>query len=186
MFNKSSDLTAEQYFKLRCRLSKQFITSCIIFFILSIFIVLYLFLSNNGLLLRFNIAWYGAAAVFFTCLNLVFSMPKAILGKGRRGIQFHSQWLSMCYERFPAALKKTLSHYCSKRSDMHPDDALLHLVNNLNLLSYLFLLTAVICFFTAYYLFSQNWYSLCFSMYYNHVFEKIIASRVCLPSYLYF
>ena len=56
MFNKSSDLTAEQYFKLRCRPSKQFIVSCIAFFTLSIFIVLYLFLSNNGLLLRFNIA----------------------------------------------------------------------------------------------------------------------------------
>ena len=176
MFNKSSDLTAEQYFKLRCRLSKQFIVSCIAFFILSIFIVLYLFLSNNGLLLRFNIAWYGAAAVFFACLNLFFSMPKAILGKGRRGSQFYSQWLSACYERFPITLKKILSHYCSKRPDMHPDEAMMHLVKKLNLLAYLFLLTAVICLFTAYYLFSQNKYSLYFSMYYNHVIKKIIAS----------
>ena len=171
--SKRYDLTEEQFFKLRFRYTKVVVSIDIIFLLLCIFFVIYLFFANYGVLRSYNIAWYITAAAFFACVRNIFSFLPQILAKGRRGGQFYSQWVLLCYGRLPQWLKKAVDREGLKKPGMQPAEALLHFAHKMKIVSHIFLLAALICLAIGLYRLSQNLQTLSILLYYRELLENV-------------
>lgn len=174
--SKKYDLTEEQFFSLRFRYTKALAIAYLITIAAGIYIVWFMFFAYHGVLRNCRIAHFVTVGVIFAWVRNTIALPKTILTKGRKGVQFHPQWVSLCYERLPQRLKSIVNRERSKQPDMQPEEALLRIANKMNLISFAFFAAALISIAIGLYRLYQNSQTLSLILYYKEVFAAISES----------
>lgn len=171
---KRHDLTEEQFFKLRFRYTWTVAVAYIITVAVCIYVGWYMFFAHYGVLRTCYIAHFVTAGVVFAWVRNTLALPKTILTKGRKGVQFHPLWVSLCYERLPQRLKGIVNRECSKHPDMQPEEALLRIANKLNLISFIFFAAGLICVAIGAYRYHQNLLTIGLMRLYTEGFSAIV------------
>ena len=162
--------TLEEYFQRREKLIKLHTVCNILFPLIMACLVLILFTWDHGLLRNYDIAWYGTAAIIFVCLAKLISTPKDIFAKGQHP-DFYPLWLSRCYKNLPQEVKNIVERSCAKHPNTAPEDELLRIANNLNRISYIFLVIALGFVLYQFYVIFENELSLGALDYYNNAVD---------------
>ncbi len=171
--HKREEITEEQFFKRRARYVKILAALSVFILVLCISCGLYVFFTLHGTLRNYHIAHWLTVGLFFVCAENVFSFPKQLLAKGKRGEQFYSRLVSLYYERTPQWLKKFVDRERSRQPEMPLEEAMLRVANKMKWIARVFSFAAVICIAIGSYRLYANSQELAYILYFKEVFEVI-------------
>jgi len=171
--HRRKELTEEQFFKRRARYVKIIAALNVFLLVLCICCGLYVFFTLHGTLRNYHIAHWLTAGVFFVFAENVFSFPKQLLTKGKRGAQFYPQLVSQYYERTPQWLKKFVDRERSRQPEMPLEEAMPRVANRIKWIARTFSFAAVICIAIGLYRLYSNLQELAYILYFKEVLEVI-------------
>jgi len=171
--HKRPELTEEQFFKRRSRYVKIIAGVNIFLLVVCICFGLYVFFTLHGTLRNYHIAHWLTAGFFFIFAENVFSFPKQLLTKGKRGEQFYPQLFLQYYERTPQWLKKFVDRERSRQPEMLVEEAMLRVANKIKWIARAFSFAAVICIAIGLYRLYSNLQELAYMLYFKEMLEVI-------------
>jgi len=136
---KRSELTEEEYFKIK-RGNLKKIAALDTFLLVAGIFYMYMLNASGGAL-----ALWGTGLILSLILGKMFSLLPEVLFKGRIGRQFYPKWVAFCCERLPKRLKKKIERDCAKQPGLQPEEALLRLSKKRKRISSAFDLVGAIC-----------------------------------------